>query len=98
MSTVDWNVLSDPTVVNLCKSAARAVHRQYPNAMEYDDFLQEAYIAAAQNAGVIRVHLREGNEGFAQRLLWQRVTDTARREHSAYGKHVVPLYDMAEPA
>ena len=85
----DWTVIERPPVKELCEQASRKVARQYDGLIEFDDLLQEAYIAVATQAHIVKGYLAEDNVGYLSRWVWSRVTDVAKRQ--VRHAHVVPL-------
>jgi DNA-directed RNA polymerase specialized sigma24 family protein len=53
------------------------VARKYQGILEYEDALQEAYIAVATNPETVRTYL-DGHESHLKRWVWERVTDVAK--------------------
>lgn len=85
----DWSIVLNPLVNELCEQNARKVARQYEGLIEYDDLLQEAYLACATVSHVVKGYLADDSIGYLDRWIWCRVTDVAKKQvrHS----HVVSL-------
>lgn len=92
---MDWTVLDDVNVQTACKHAARMVTRQYGDVMQYEDFLQEAYIIAANHPAKIRAWMEEGSLGYLNRFLWGGLTNLADSENRKFAKYVE--YSLDEP-
>lgn len=77
MST-NWNLIENEFVSAACQDAASYVARQYHGILEYEDALQEAYIAVATNADKVQTYLDGEQFSYLKRYIWERVTDVAK--------------------
>lgn len=90
MNTVDWSVLENGDVMDICNQEALRVSRNFAGVVEYDDLRQEAYIAVATFAPKVRKYLRDDEKGYLARWVWSRLTDIARSE-ARYSNNTVSL-------
>jgi hypothetical protein len=88
----NWNILT-PAVEAVCEKAARQVSRRYAGVVEFDDLLQEAYIAVATRE-VYGRFVEDGAMGGFYVALWADLMDIADKL-SSHSRNTISLERLA---